>query len=99
MDFSSSRGSFVKPCFFLLSDIIWYLLPFDWNVRYGSIPKKEYLPIVSPPSTLSSRNEYLLLLLSFINAETGVSRSASISLYTGITRPYFAIFMNFFLSG
>jgi len=49
------------------------------KTRYGEEPRKEYLPILSPPSTLSSRKEKLPSSI-FRKAETGVSRSADISL-------------------
>src|SRR3990172_4051209 len=52
------------------------------STRYGSVPMKLYRASRSPPSTDSSRNEWSPPA-TFRYADTGVSRSAATSRYTG----------------
>ena len=52
----------------------------------GLEPRKEYRAHFSPPTTLSSKNEGDPP--SFMAADTGVSISARISLYTGTRFPF-----------
>ena len=56
------------------------------TTEYGSPPMNEYRPRRSLDSTLSSRNDGLPPAI-FRYAETGVSRSARISLYSGTLWP------------